>query len=405
MPRKRPLIASEEDLIDLLSGSRYHQGLLPASSIPLVGTKREIRRRIRSECPPLPGVYAYADEQGQVIYVGMSKCLNKRLLTYFSSKVRGKKEVRIGRHARRLVWQPVIHELVAWLRERELIRRLRPNFNVQGHPTRMKLGYIVLGRHDAPSFQLQPKIPISHSGVWGPIPMTRYTRLAVEELNHEFQLRDCPKDTPMVFRGEEALFDLGQASPCLRADFGTCLAPCLGECSRRKYSAAIKAGRVFLEGNTEPTLHRLRQQMEMAVESRHYEKAARLRDRLQALSRLDLHLRRFHDWRSQANFVYPVSSMESGEEFWVVIVRGETVAIVPRPFSREDRIAVGRCLRDYRQHVRGTQGQPTLTGPDEFESARLNFRWFRLNSEEKDRRLTLGAAVRQCRVFSKRGNR
>src|SRR5690606_4455504 len=126
----------------------------------------------------------------------------KRLAKYFSRNSRKGKETRLGRLAAAILWQPAEHELIARLRERELIGRYRPRCNVQGHPTRMKLGFVILHDQQAPSFSLQAKIPARTSGLWGPVPLTRFMRRAVEELNHHFLLRDCPRETPMLFRND-----------------------------------------------------------------------------------------------------------------------------------------------------------------------------------------------------------
>lgn len=394
--RKRSTNDSLTATPDLFASSRYQPALGPAVSLSLQGSRRDIRRSLRAECPPAPGVYGIADAQGQLIYVGMSRRLQRRLLTYFSSQARRKKEARLGRRAVTLIWQPAAHELIARLRERELIRRLRPEANIQGLPTRMNLGYLVMSDHEAAGFQLLPRIPKTHSGAWGPVPITGFVRSAVEALNHQFGLRDCPRDTPMLFQGESR--PGVEPMPCLRADLGTCLSPCVGGCTRRTYERAVSAARAFLEGESESVLRELERQMAAAVADRNYERAARCRDRLASLSRLNLHLRRFHDWRCRAHFVYPLESEFDGTPLWLIIVRGDVQTIVRRPSSKPEKAAVLALLEASDRQRQGRQGEALITGPDEFAAGRILFRWFRLHDTEKDHRLSFSRVRRICRI-------
>ncbi|WP_437225434.1 GIY-YIG nuclease family protein [Planctomicrobium sp. SH661] len=396
MKRKRMQITPVESLPDLFATSRYISVLAAAKTLPLSGSRPEIRSRLRENCPDLPGVYGMVSPTGQLIYVGMSRSLRKRLQSYFSSKVSRTKERRIGHRSMTLIWQPAAHELIARLRERELIRQYRPNYNVQGHPTRMKLGFLILLEQTAPAFTLLPHLPRKHGGAWGPLPLTKFLRQAVSELNHQFLLRDCPRETPMQFRGDAASTESQEFTPCMRADLGTCLAPCIGGCTKVAYSRSLNAARKFLNGTDRSVLEVLSQEMKASVELRRYEKAATLRDRLQSLERIDLHLRRFHDWTSQANFLYPVTSALDGREWWLVIARGAVVEVLPRPVERKDREVVRLHLKQLGAQFAGTPAQASVTGPDEFESARLLFRWFRLFPEEKDRQLSLAKACRLC---------
>ncbi|SFI75959.1 UvrB/UvrC motif-containing protein [Planctomicrobium piriforme] len=392
MARKRRLLAPLENPTDLFAPGHYASVLAPVRSIPLLGTKQELRRRVRCECFDGPGVYGMLDADQQLIYVGMSRLLKRRLLSYFASRSGGKKEFRIGRRAKSLLWQPAAHELIAWLRERELIRTFRPAYNVQGHPTRMQLGYIVQFDDPAPAFSLERQIPRSHIGVWGPVPLTQYVKQAVEKLNHHFQLRDCARSTPMRFRGDPALFEGVEATPCLRADLGSCLAPCIAACTRRGYSSSVRAAKQFLDGSPDECFLKLKTEMRTAAQTQRYERAAKARDTLQALQRLDHHLRRFHDWSSQANFVYPIESRLDNQTWWLLCLRGNVIAAVPAPTDRESRRAVNLQLSAALRTLAGSSPQRSVTSAHEFDSARTLYRWFHRNPEERPRRLTLREA-------------
>jgi len=385
-----------ETLPELFSGSRYSALLAGAATLPLTGTRKEIRIRLRENCPQAPGVYGMVSPAGQLIYVGMSCNLQKRLQSYFSSKVSQTKERRIGHRSTTLIWQASAHDLIARLRERELIRLYRPNYNVQGHPTRMKLGYITLVDQPAAAFSLQSRLPRKHQGVWGPLPVTSFLRRAVGELNHHFQLRDCPRETLMVFRGEVASESGHPAKACIRADLKTCLAPCISACSKTQYSRMVAGAKKFLDGDSRKTLSQIAEEMRAAVAERKYERAAMLRDRMQALERIDLHLRRFHDWSSLANFVYPIHSYLDEAVWWLIVVRGTVVELVPQPRSREEKQAIFEHLTSLENQIETSRRKSEVTGPDDFESSRLLHRWFRHFPEKKSDQLTLAKAKRLC---------
>lgn len=342
------------------------------------------------------------DAAGQLVYVGMSRRLRRRLGCYFSSRGRRKKEHRIGRGSRTLIWQPVAHELIARLRERELIRYFRPEWNVQGHPTQRTWGYITLVSQEAGSFSVSLQVPRKHDGLWGPLAVTRHLRSAVAELNYHFRLRDCPRETPMHFQHDRHSAGGAVAPACLRADLGTCLSPCISGCTRRTYAQALAAAKTFLDGRSRRTLVEVETAMHQAAAARQFEKAAALRDRLDAFQRLDRSLRWHHDWSSQANFVYPFRSEADGQEWWLMVIRGVAVQVVPRPTSHAARAEIlpflGECGRDSQT----VPGLSAVTGPDEFESARILRRWFRLLPAEKDRCWSLAKARRLCQSTSGR---
>src|SRR5436309_2490526 len=109
-----------------------------------------LRARVRERCPRRPGVYGMVDRDGRLIYVGKAKCLRSRLLSYFRAGSREAKAGRIIDHTRAVVWEFAPSEFAALLRELELIRRWRPNYNVLGLPGRQRVSYVCLGRKPAP---------------------------------------------------------------------------------------------------------------------------------------------------------------------------------------------------------------------------------------------------------------
>lgn len=192
----------------------------------------DVRRSMRDECPRRPGVYGMIDARQQLIYVGMSTVLPKRLVTYFQSGSDERKEYRIAAHTKRLAWEVIGHGLAAELRELELIRRHQPRFNVRGRRARRALGYMFLSREDAPRVRVARQVPRGVRHSWGPLVVTWRIREAVEAVNRYFKLRDCRADVPMHFAEQKNLFSCEYRIECVRGETGSCLGPCGGQCTR-----------------------------------------------------------------------------------------------------------------------------------------------------------------------------
>src|SRR5690606_20930388 len=107
-----------------------------------------------------------------------------------------RKEQRIAARARQLVWEPAGHELLALLREQELIRRYGPEMNVRGR-RRRRLVYVFLSVADAPRFSVAANLPKACRHHWGPVVRTGGLLRAVEFLNRHFRLPDCSTDINM----------------------------------------------------------------------------------------------------------------------------------------------------------------------------------------------------------------
>ncbi|WP_437191931.1 GIY-YIG nuclease family protein [Planctomicrobium sp. SH527] len=400
MAKRRGRIANTEQLPRLFPVSRYASLLSETHVVPLTGNRREIRQLLRDRCPDQPGVYGLVDSSNQLVYVGMSRSLRRRVQFYFGNSTRRRKESRLGRRAQSLIWQPAAHTLVAALRERELIQSVRPIYNLQGRPSRILWGYVVQTGDPAPTFSLQREIPKSHDGVWGPVPLTSFQRSTVEQLNFQFQLRDCPSTTPFPFSRTKstASSEVSPAfSPCLRADLKTCLAPCIGSCSKRAYDSAVKTARQFLDGNSEPCFDSLTGAMKTAAAAHQFERAAMLRDRLQAFRNIDQVLKRFHSWSSRANFVYPIESQLDGKTWWMVFSRGVFVEAVPVPRDAAGKKQMLQLLDRLIDSSNGKSAPRTLTTAHEFSASRLLHRWFRLHSDQQRLLISLTRARARCR--------
>ena len=288
------------------------------------------RALLHDHCPLSPGVYGWIDRNGQLCYVGKSKALRKRLLSYFAKTPSDPKMGRIVRHSQRIVWEPVAHELLALIREQELIYRWRPDFNKHGQPTRRQPAYVCIGGGAAPRAFVARQL--TGRSVWsiGPIAGTGRLKSAVEALNHTFGLRDCPDRTKFHFNNQRQLFGNVTSAGCIRFELGSCPGPCAGLCSKQQYQKRVGNVIDFLSGKDVSVLAKLEKQMIDSSAKQHYEKAAQTRDRWQQLSWLTLRLTALEQAREKLNGVVPVSGF-ARQKIWLVLRGGRLVGSAREP--------------------------------------------------------------------------
>ena len=335
----------------------------------------DVRRQMRDQCPSRPGVYGMIDAHGQLIYVGVSTALRKRLITYFQGGDAVRKECAIAAHAERLVWETVGHPLVAQLRELELIRAHQPRFNVQGRDRVRPLGHLYISAEPAPRLRIGRRIPRAAHHTWGPLKINWQIREAVEIVNRLFKLCDCPSATPMHFADQRNLFSLDLRLQCLRGEIGTCLGPCAGRCTRQEYAAQIRAARAFLDGRDAKVITTLEDQLHQAIQELQFERAAHLHETLERLRFLTNRLQLLREPPLPRQIVYPVEVRR--HTAWLLIAAGE-VAAATRPPT--DRKSTARC-RQLIQRVFENEQQPERAEPDR-PAAAIVATWFRKHPAE-----------------------
>lgn len=349
----------------------------------------DVRRSMRDECPRRPGVYGMIDARQQLIYVGMSTVLPKRLVTYFQSGSDERKEYRIAAHTKRLVWEVIGHGLAAQLRELELIRRHQPRFNVCGRRARRALGYLFLSREDAPRVRVARQVPRGVRHSWGPLVVTWRIREAVEAVNRYFKLRDCRADVLMHFAEQKNLFSYEYRLECVRRETGSCLGPCGGQCTRSQYMAQVRAARAFLAGDDLAPLTQLEAELKTAVLHQQFERAASLRDRVTALSFLTDRLAILREPPMPGQFIY--STTAGRRPVWFLIAANRVVAALPAP---ADAAHAATNLR----RLRSIYNAESLAAVETDRLAtQILAGWFRSHPTEWNALLAPGEAMEMCR--------
>jgi excinuclease ABC subunit C len=348
----------------------------------------QVRRSMREECPSQPGVYGMIDARDQLIYVGMSIVLPRRLVTYFQSSPNERKEYRIASHTNRLVWEVIGHGLAAELRELELIRHHQPRFNVRGKRAGKALGYIFISREEAPRLRIAKQVPRGVRYSWGPTVINWRTREAVETANRHFRLRDCRADTAMHYADQHSLFALDLRVECIRGETASCLGPCAGLCTRTQYTAQLRAVRAFLDGRDRAPVEQLEDELREIVANQQFERAAGIRDRLVRLGYLWDRFAVLREPPLAEQFVYPT---QIGKRRMWFLVAGSRVAGVVREPSKGTRAA--KTLERLNEVYRPV--------PEKLASDRMVTQilagWFRSRPEELQATMTPGEAIEICR--------
>ena len=308
--------------------SKQMRGRLVTHKIP--SNRLEARKMLRENCPLLPGVYGWIDENQQLIYVGKSKALRKRLLSYFAKTPSDNKMLRIRQHGHTLVWEPVSSELLALIREQELIYRFRPDFNKQGQPTRTQPAYLSMSDGVAPNAFVARRLNSKAAYSFGPIAGTNRLRKAVIAMNQVFHLRDCPDKTQFEFSNQLTLFDDPKSAQCIRFELGTCPAPCAARCSRIDYSANVEAALSFLTGKDASAIEIVETTMYLAAQKEAFERAATLRDYLTDLKWLYRRLQILRKAETQLNGILPIQAPRK-RMGWMVMRGGRMVYSATRP--------------------------------------------------------------------------
>lgn len=348
------------------------------------------RRLIRGTVPADPGVYGWINSDGRLVYVGKSKALRFRLVSYFASTPADPKMGRIRAVSARIVWQPVGHELLALLREQELIHRWRPEFNSQGQPHRRQPAFIAISDSAAPHAFMSRRATSRAAHCFGPIIGTGELREAVAALNQVFRLRDCSDRTGFSFGEQLPLFgDLGGRPQCLRAELGSCPAPCVGGCPRPVYQGQVDRAVRFLTGADVETVVALEERMLAAARSTQFERAGILCQQWKSLRWLSRQLDRLRTAERKIHGLLPVQ-VSSRRTLCLVFSRGTLVNSLPLPRAEARK-------KDFERQMSRLAGSPVLTGDDTLS---VNLRlivgsWFRKHREWLDAIVPFDEAANQ----------
>ena len=388
--KRQPRLFAGDDF-DGFGPSRFRPADEESPARVIVGKRvSRLKRGVKEHAPKAPGVYGMLDNRDRIVYVGKAKSLRCRLLSYFRENSRDPKAGKIIGQTRRLVWERTGDELAALLRELELIQRLRPKFNVLGVPGFQRHHYICVGKTPAPYVYVTKNPTGKEQGVYGPFVRRTQSEDGARRLNDWFQLRDCPQTVRMNFAEQGELFEHDRAAKCLRFELGTCCGPCVGGCTRKDYSAAVRNAKAFLDGRNRSILKTLQEQMAAAAAAFEFEKATSLRDKLRAVQWLDDRLGLLRQARERNSFVYPLAGHDARVR-WYLIHRGEVQAVCFPPTAE----SAGR-VTELLATTFTARPAPSVLSDVAVDSVLLVSGWFRRRADERGKLLTRGQAEDAC---------
>jgi excinuclease ABC subunit C len=331
-----------------------------------------------------PGTYRMLAEDGEILYVGKSKHVRTRLLSYLRAQS-GEKAHRIVQKAAALAWEYAPSEFAALLAELELIKRFRPRFNVQ-HKRDGRYSFLKLAEGAAPKLYVVSVVADDSATYYGPFRGGSRIAQAVRELNDVLGLRDCPLGTPMRFADQPDLFAHASAPRCHRSDLKLCIGPCAALCTEREYLGRVALARAFLAGDADEPLRWLDERMQGAAARWEFEYAAALRDRARRLEALRDEFARLREALESLCFLYPVAG-HGGDDRVYLIRRGTIRANVPRPRTAAERRRLARLAGEC---FGAPEPTTAVVAKHQVNEILLVARWFRAHPEEMERTLPAG---------------
>ena len=235
-------------------------------------------RPAAGEIPTDPGVYRFRDEHGRVIYVGKARNLRSRLTSYFQDPAALHPRTRtMVTTASSVDWVVVATEVEALSLEYSWIKQYDPRFNVKYRDDKSYPYLAVTVGEQFPRAAVVREAKRRGTRYFGPYAHAWAIRETLDQLVRVFPVRTCRDG---VFRRASQV-----GRPCLLGYIDKCSAPCVGRIEAEEYRALVDDLCDFLAGQTEPFIRSVEQQMREAAARQEYEEAARLRDRLGALTR------------------------------------------------------------------------------------------------------------------------
>ena len=239
-------------------------------------TKEELREKA-NDLPLVPGVYLMMDKTGRVIYVGKAKKLKNRVSQYFQDSASHTAKTRnMVSQVDRFDTIFVTSEFEALVLENSLIKRHMPRYNIllkddKGYP------FVRLSKEAYPRFSLVNKMANDSARYFGPFGGRFETRQALDAVCVALRLPTCSRKFPR---------DIGAERPCLNFHMGRCDGFCRPEMTAEAYNRRIEQAVQLLEGRSKQLLRDMTAEMEAEAEALHFEQAALLRDRINAIGAL-----------------------------------------------------------------------------------------------------------------------
>ena len=227
--------------------------------------------------PDRPGVYRMLGEGGEVLYVGKARSLKKRVIQYAQGRFHTNRIGAMVPLTRAMEFVTTRTETEALLLESNLIKRLKPRFNVVLRDDKSFAEILIRRDHPAPQIRKHRGAHTIPGDYFGPFASTWAVNRTVNILQKAFLLRSC----------SDSVFET-RTRPCMLYQIKRCSAPCTDFIAPADYQALVDQAHDFMSGKSRAVLEGLSRRMQAASEDMEFEQAAKLRDRIRALSAITL---------------------------------------------------------------------------------------------------------------------
>ncbi len=227
--------------------------------------------------PNRPGCYRMYDLRNQVIYVGKAKDLKKRLSSYFLKQDQGVKTRVLVSHIAHIEFTVTFSESEALILENELIKKYQPHFNILLRDDKSYPYILLTSQHEHPGIYYHRGARRKAGEYFGPFPDSSAVKDSLRLMLQLFPIRQC-EDTVYAHRSR----------PCLMAQIGKCLAPCvpMSKEKQAQYAEQVELVKLFLQGHNQELLSAIVKKMEEHAARMEFEEAAALRDQLTSLRKV-----------------------------------------------------------------------------------------------------------------------
>ncbi|RBI85740.1 excinuclease ABC subunit C [Rhodosalinus halophilus] len=225
--------------------------------------------------PASPGVYRMLDAQARVLYVGKARNLKARVANYARPTGHSPRIARMIRETASMMFLTTRTETEALLLEQNLIKQLKPRYNVLLRDDKSFPNILVTRDHPYPMIRKHRGAKTQKGAYFGPFASAGAVNRTLNQLQKVFQLRNC----------SDSMFE-SRTRPCLLYQIKRCSGPCVGLISEEDYAASVRDAERFLAGRSTKIQEELAAQMAEAAEKMEFERAAALRDRIRALTQV-----------------------------------------------------------------------------------------------------------------------
>lgn len=238
----------------------------------------EVIQTLVKRLPNAPGVYRMMNAAGDVLYVGKARSLKKRVTNYAQGRFHTNRIGRMVRETSTMEFVVTRTEIEALLLEANLIKRLRPRFNVLMRDDKSFPYILLTGDHVSPGIYKHRGARSRKGDYFGPFASAGAVGRTINSLQRAFLLRSCTNS-----------FYENRTRPCLLYQIKRCAGPCTGEISHQDYAELVAEAKDFLSGRSQKVKTEISAAMQQASQDLDFERAAIYRDRLAALSHVQSH--------------------------------------------------------------------------------------------------------------------